>query len=220
MNNTILNLIKKSRIAVLAIITFSIVYTANCQMPVNDILTQKAPEKFSARFETTKGIFEIQAERNLSPLAVDRLYQLIQSNYFADIPFYRAVKDFVVQFGSMDSTIDNEWSKHIIPDEPVKASNTKGAMSFARAGKETRGTQLFINLKDNSRLDTVSYGETLGFPVIARVTKGLDVIDSIYTGYKDAPRELIDSTVTDIPAFLKTKFPKLDYIIKASVIRE
>lgn len=215
-----MNIIRKSRWAVLTVLAVSVLYVANCQMPDKDILSQKAPEKFSARFETTKGVFEIQAERNLSPLAVDRLYQLIKSNYFTNIPYYRAVKDFVVQFGTMDSIVDNEWSKHIIPDEPVMASNTKGAMSFARAGKETRGTQLFINLKDNSRLDTVSYGETLGFPVIAHVSKGLDVIDSIYTGYKDAPREMIDSTVTDIPAFLKLKFPKLDYIIKASIIKE
>ncbi|MCX6153169.1 MAG: peptidylprolyl isomerase [Candidatus Kapabacteria bacterium] len=182
-----------------------------------DILKLKAPEKFKAKFETTQGDFEVSIERKFSPMAVDRFYQLIKSGYFTDIPIYRVVKNFVAQFGTVDGALDSAWSKHIIIDEPVKMSNDTGTIAFARAGKNTRGTTLFINLKNNSRLDTVSYGETLGFPPFGKVTTGLDVIYKFYDGYGDEPRLKLDS-VPNAREFLKKNYPKLEYIKKAWVL--
>ena len=183
-----------------------------------DILQLKAPEKFKAKFETTKGDFEITAERKLSPLAVDRLYQLIKSGYFKDIPIYRVAPKFVAQFGTLDTLLDNAWSENVIIDEPVLKSNETGTISFARAGKNSRGSQLFINLRNNARLDTVSYGQTLGFPVVAYVSDGMDVVKDFYDGYNDEPRNKMDSTVTNVPEYLKKNFPKLDYIKSAVII--
>ena len=113
--------------------------------------SKKAPAKFTAKFVTTKGEFEVIAERNLSPLAVDRFYTLIRSNYFKNIPIYRVMKNFVAQFGTVNGHLDTLWSKEVILDEPVRRSNDTGTIAFARAGKNTRGTQLFINLKHNSK---------------------------------------------------------------------
>lgn len=183
-------------------------------------LKVKTPAEFKVRFETTKGSFEIKAERKLSPLAVDRFYKLLRSNYFTNIPFYRVVPNFVAQFGTLDTLLDNEISKDTIYDEPVLKSNETGTIAFARAGKNTRGTQLFINLKDNKRLDTVFYGETLGFPVFGWVTKGMDVVLQIYNGYADEPRQKMDSTIKDVKIFLKENYPKLDYINKAYIIEK
>lgn len=185
-----------------------------------EILKLKAQEKFVVRFETTKGDFEVTAERNLSPLAVDRFYQLVKSNYFTDIPLYRCVPDFVAQFGSIDTLIYGPWEKETIVDEPVLKSNTAGTIAFARATKNTRSCQLFINFKDNTRLDTVYYGETLGFPVFGYVSKGMDVVNQFYTGYQDEPRKKMDSSIKDAPAYLKKNYPKLDYIKKAYVLSE
>ncbi len=185
-----------------------------------EILSLKSPDSFLVKFETTKGNFKLKIERKYSPLAVDRFYQLVKSNYFTNIPIYRAVKNFVIQFGTLDTNIDNAWSSHILIDEPVLKSNKEGSISFARAGKNTRGSQLFINLKDNARLDTVSYGETLGFPAFGEVVEGLDVVHSIYTGYNDEPRMKLDSSIIDINKYLKDNFPNLDYINKAYFISE
>lgn len=184
-----------------------------------DIYSQKAPETFKAKFITTKGEIEITAQREFSPLAVDRFYQLIISGYFTNLPFYRGVPNFVIQFGTLDTILDNKWSEHIILDEPVKKSNDVGTIAFARAGKNTRGTQLFINLKNNARLDTVSYGETLGFPAFGWVSKGMEVVNKICVDYNDEPRKKLDSTVKDVNSFLKTNFPNLDYIKSAYVIK-
>jgi cyclophilin family peptidyl-prolyl cis-trans isomerase len=181
-------------------------------------LELKAPEIFKAKFETSKGDFEITAERKFSPLAVDRFYQLIKSGYFTDITIYRVVPNFVAQFGTLDTNLDNAWSSHILNDEPVIKSNDTGTVAFARAGKNSRGTQLFINLKNNARLDTVSYGETLGFPAFAYVSKGMDIVNLFYKGYGDEPRQKLDSAISNIPKFIKKNYPNLDYIKSAVII--
>jgi cyclophilin family peptidyl-prolyl cis-trans isomerase len=184
-----------------------------------EILKLKAPEKFVVKFETTKGEFEITAERNLSPLAVDRFYQLVKSNYFSGVPFYRCVPNFVAQFGDLDSLVNLAWDKEIIVDEPVMKSNLEGTIAFARAGKNTRSCQLFINIRDNKRLDTLS-GETKGFPVFGYVSKGMEVVKKFYTGYQDEPRKKMGSKEKNIPEYLKTNFPKLDYIKKAYILEK
>lgn len=181
------------------------------------LLQLKAPEIFHAVFETTKGNFEVTAERKYSPLAVDRFYQLIESGYFTDVPFYRVISKFVAQFGTVDGRLDSAWSKHIILDEPVLKSNDSCTIAFARGGKNTRGTQLFINFKNNARLDTVSYNETLGFPVFAYVCSGMETVNSLYSGYGDEPRLKLDSVTVNTPAFIKNQYPKLDYIKKAYI---
>jgi peptidyl-prolyl cis-trans isomerase A (cyclophilin A) len=183
-----------------------------------EIINQKAPAEFKARFETTAGNFEVTAERKYSPQAVDRFYQLITNKYFTDIPIYRVINNFVAQFGTVDGELDSAWSKYIIYDEPVIKSNEVGTIAFARAGKNTRGTQLYINLKNNFKLDTVSYGETLGFPAFAYVSKGMDVVNKFYKEYGDEPRLKLDSIASNAVEFFKSKYPKLDYIKKAYVI--
>jgi cyclophilin family peptidyl-prolyl cis-trans isomerase len=119
----------------------------------------------------------------------------------------------------LDTVLDKKWSDHIILDEPVRKSNDIGTLSFARAGKNTRGTQLFINLKNNARLDTVSYGETLGFPAFGWVSGGMDVVKKICVDYNDEPRKKLDSIKEDVDSFLKKNFPDLDYIKKAVILK-
>jgi peptidyl-prolyl cis-trans isomerase A (cyclophilin A) len=181
------------------------------------LLKEQAPASFKARFETTKGDFEILAQREWSPFAVDRLYQLITLEYFAETPQYRVVEDFVAQFGNLDSLSNAKWQQVKIPDEVVVVSNERATISFARGGKETRGTQLFINLKDNNpRLDTLNYNDVIGFPVIAKVTKGMEVVDS-FAAYGNEPMSTLDSVANVVDHF-KMNYPEMDYIIKAYII--
>jgi peptidyl-prolyl cis-trans isomerase A (cyclophilin A) len=73
---------------------------------------QQAPDYFQARFETTKGDFDIEARREWAPTGVDRLYQLIKSGFYEDIALFRVVPDYVVQFGiHNDSTLNKAWQK-------------------------------------------------------------------------------------------------------------
>lgn len=182
-------------------------------------LTKEAPLTFKARFETTKGNFDIVARRAWSPKGVDRLYQLIKYGYYDDVAIFRVVPNFVAQFGiHNDSLINKSWRKGI-DDEPVLAKNDSMTISFARGGQRTRSNQIFINLKNNNRLDELEYSGVKGFPVIAKVIAGKDVVLKFYDGYGDKLGRKQDSINKFGNKFLREKFPKVDYIKKAYFIK-
>lgn len=178
-----------------------------------------APETYTARFETTKGSFDVKVTRERSPKAADRFYQLVKYRYFDKGMFYRVNPGFVAQFGSTDSTNYNRWNSIKVPDEKVLTGNKRGALSFARGGKATRRTDLFINLKDNFRLDTLFYNDVKGFPTFGEVINGMEVVDSLHSGYSDTTMSTLDLMYEDKAAFLK-KYPKLDLIEKIYLLKE
>ena len=182
-------------------------------------LTEKSPEYFTARFETTKGNFDIEAKREWSPLAVDRLYQLIKNGFYKDIALYRVVPNFVAQFGIHDNKEVNQfWNRYKIDDEPVVEKNKAMTISFARAGKKSRGTNLFINLKNNRNLDNVNFGGVKGFPVVAKVISGKEIVMKFYDGYGDKLGMKQDSINTYGNDFIKRKFPETDFILNAYIL--
>lgn len=175
-----------------------------------------APENFVTRFETSKGNFDVQIRRAASPKGVDRFYQLVQHRFFDKTVFYRVVPNFVAQFGIIDSTATALWKENKIPDEPVLESNLKGAISYARGGKETRHDHLFINLKNNQRLDTIMAGGVRGYPPFGTVIKGMDVMESLYSGYDNETMSKVDSL--NYTQLLQA-FPKLDLINKVYILK-
>jgi len=177
---------------------------------------KKAPDYFKAGFETTKGTFVIESYREWSPYGVDRLYRLITEDYFTDIPLYRVVEGFVAQFGTFEPEERTKWGELGLPDEPVLMSNYRGTVAYARLGPETRSSQLYINLVNNARLDTVNFNDVIGFPVIARVVSGMEVADT-FTAYGNEPPMAAD-TVDYPPAFFREKFPDMDYILSAKIL--
>ena len=175
---------------------------------------EKAPDRFRVRFDTTKGPFTVEVERSLSPRGADRFYNLVQIGFFRDIALFRVLDGFVVQFGiSGDPGISGKWKTATIKDEPTKASNLKGFITYANAGKDTRTTQFFINLGDNVNLDQ------RGFPPFGKVVEGMSVVESFYSDYGERASQnqgLIQSQGNN---YLKSKFPKLDYIKTASLVK-
>jgi peptidyl-prolyl cis-trans isomerase A (cyclophilin A) len=146
-------------------------------------LHAKTPGTFKAQFTTTKGDFVIEVHRDWAPLGADRFYNLMSQEFFTDVAFFRAIPNFMVQFGiSGKPKIAAAWEHANFKDDPVKESNKRGTITFATAGPNTRTTQFFINLKDNVFLDrqgNAPFGEV--------VENGMDVVDKIYNGYGDGP---------------------------------
>jgi cyclophilin family peptidyl-prolyl cis-trans isomerase len=182
-------------------------------------LSQKAPETFKARFETTQGTFDIEAKREWSPKGVDRLYQLIKYGYYNDVAIYRVVPNFVAQFGiHNDSLINTSWRKGI-DDEPVVLKNDAMTISFARGAVKSRSNQIFINLKDNNSLDTSDYSGVVGFPAVAKVIDGKENVLKFYSGYGDK-LGMQQASINKLGnSFLREKYPKVDYIIKAYLLK-
>lgn len=182
-------------------------------------IEEKSRDKFYARFETSKGEFEIEFNRKLSPKAVDRVYQQIKHKFYNNVLFYRVVPNFVAQFGHMDSTATvHNWDRFKVDDEPVAGSNTKGTISYARAGVNSRGNHLFINLKDNIRLDTIFYNKVKGFPPLGKVTKGMEVVEQLYAAYGNETMKVYDTLAVKRKLFMK-RFPKLDSIKRVVIIK-
>lgn len=206
----------------LSLLLLLITITTSCSKGLfNEKWTkQEAPKYFKARFETTQGNFDIEAKREWSPKAVDRLYQLIKSDFYTDVAIFRVVPNFVAQFGIHNNkTLNESWAKFRVNDEPVIKSNDKMTISFARGGRKSRSTQIFINFKNNKRLDNLSYGGVKGFPVVAEVTDGKENIMNFYSGYGEKPTNKQDSIGKYGNDYLKRKFPKVDYITKAYIIK-
>jgi peptidyl-prolyl cis-trans isomerase A (cyclophilin A) len=180
-------------------------------------LTAKAPESFKVKVETTKGNFTVEVTRSLAPNGADRFYNLVRSGYFKDIAFFRVISGFMCQFGIHgDPKVSAAWKSAQIQDDPVKASNTRGAITFATAGPNTRTTQLFINFGDNANLDK------MGFSPFGKVVEGMDVVDKINNEYGEGapggrgPRQ--DRIQSEGNAYLKKDFPNLDHIKSASIL--
>jgi cyclophilin family peptidyl-prolyl cis-trans isomerase len=181
---------------------------------------EQAPEYFKARFETSQGNFDIEAKREWSPEGVDRLYQLIKSEFYTDIAIFRVVPNFVAQFGIHNDSILNEsWRKYKIQDEPVIEKNVKGSISFARGGVKSRTTQIFINLKDNNRLDEIDYSGVKGFPVIAKVISGMENVAKFHDGYGDKLGMRQDSIQKYGNQFIRKNYPEIDFIYKAYLLK-
>ncbi len=182
-----------------------------------------APDSFVVAFETSAGRFDMIARRALAPIGVDRFYALVSEGFFDGARFFRVVPGYVVQFGiPADSAVGAAWRGKRIPDESVRASNVRGTIAFARGGPETRSAQLFINLVDNPKLDTLA---TIGFPPIGEVLgDGMMVVDSLYGGYGEgAPRGLgppQDSIRLQGEPYLAREFPLLDRIVRAWIVKQ
>jgi peptidyl-prolyl cis-trans isomerase A (cyclophilin A) len=179
---------------------------------------EHSPDSYSARLLTSKGEVDIAVTRAWSPAAADRFYQLVKHHALDGMLFYRVVPNFVAQFGEIDSTVEQRWKKSVMPDEPVLQGNTRGRISFARGGKDSRSIHLFINLKDNNRLDTVFYNDTRGFPAFGEVSQGMAVVDALYQGYSNATMDLVDTLGANRRKFM-ARFPLLDSIQKASLLK-
>jgi homoserine O-acetyltransferase len=212
--------LNNAKLNLLIIITLLVLFSA-CFKPTfkSKWLKEQAPANFIVRFETTKGVFDVEITREWSPLAADRFYQTVKHRYYNNTVFYRVVPNFVAQWGNNDTSALKLWEPYKLADEPVVQNNLKGFMSYARSGKETRGSTLFINLKDNQRLDTIIANGVKGYPPFGKVIRGMNVVDSLYNGYAGSTMSKLD-TLQKYPALFFKQFPKLDKINKAYVIKK
>ncbi len=179
--------------------------------------TERAPDRFRVRFETTKGSFVVEVTRAWAPRGADRFYNLVRARYYDDVAFFRVISGFMVQFGiNGDPRVNAAWRVAPIPDDPVTQSNRRGMVTYAMAGPDTRTTQLFVNFKDNTGLDSQ------GFAPFGRVVEGLTVVDSLYSGYGEgAPRGLGPDqgrAQAEGNGYLRGSFPKLDFVKTARVV--
>ncbi len=180
--------------------------------------TEKAPEVFKAKFSTTKGDFVIEVHRAWAPYGADRFYNLVKIGFFDGVEFFRVIDGFMAQVGIHgDPAVAAKWRDATIPDDPaIGQHNTRGAVTFATAGPNTRTTQFFLNFKDNSFLDSS------GFPPFGKVVEGEAVLDQLYRGYGEGAPQGAGPDQGRLQregnAYLKSDFPNLDSVKTARLV--
>ncbi len=179
--------------------------------PLPATVDETAPARFRIDFETSRGPFLVEVTRSQAPHGADRLYSLVKAKYFDGSRFYRVVPGFMVQWGAAaDPAVTKAWDR-TFPDDPVKGTNTRGAVTFAALSQpDSRSTHLFINYADNARLGS------LGFAPVGTVVKGMENVDRIYSGDGENPDQ--SEIQEQGNAYLQKQFPRLDYIITARLV--
>jgi cyclophilin family peptidyl-prolyl cis-trans isomerase len=190
--------------------------------PTPEELVTPAPDSFRVEFQTTRGSFLVMAHRDWAPFGVDRFYFLVSNGYYDDTYFFRVVPESLAQWGISGSpSVNAVWRHRRIADDPEVRSNQRGMVALARGGPHSRTVQLYVNRRDNARLDTLN---GFGFPPIAQVIEGMAVVDSLYGGYGSGPPRgtgpAQDSIETEGNAYLRRRFPLLDRVVTARVTQQ
>jgi cyclophilin family peptidyl-prolyl cis-trans isomerase len=183
--------------------------------PASAAMNERAPDAFRVDFETSEGDFAVEVHRQWAPRGTDRFYNLVRHGFYDGQRFFRVRAGYIAQFGLPgDPAITAVWKGRAMPDDPVKESNRRGTLAYAMTGPDTRTTQIFINLAENTHLDAE------GFAPFARVVRGMDVVDRLYAGYGEAAgggmrggkQGRIEAGGNE---YLQREFPELDHIERA-----
>ena len=163
--------------------------------------------------EGDKGVIVIEVHRDWAPLGADRFYNLVKNGFYDGCRFFRVLDGFMAQVGmNGDPSIQRVWGNANFRDDPVKGSNKRGYVTFAKASApNSRSTQFFINYGDNSRLD----GD--GFAPFGQVVTGMDLVDMLYKGYGSSNVPDQGRITAEGNAYLMKEYPKLDFIKKATI---
>jgi len=174
--------------------------------------SQTAPAQFKVKFATSKGGFTVEVKREWAPRGADRFYGLVKNGYYDNVRFFRVIPGFMAQFGIHGSPeVNSVWKNVTIQDDPVVESNTRGTISFAMRGPNTRTTQIFINFADkNARLDKG------GFAPFAKVVEGMNVVDQINSDSGERPIQ--PRIQAEGNEYLNAEFPQLDYVKTARIL--
>lgn len=168
------------------------------------------------------GKFILEIHPEWAPLGAARFLELVDGdgkgndNFWKGLRFFRVIEGFMAQFGIPGKPeVAQQWRERKILDDPVVQSNLRGFVSFATSGQDSRTTQMFINLVDNTNLDG------MGFAPFAKVlekegSSGMDVVDQIYNGYGEGAPNGQGPEQGRIQSegnkYLKRYFPNLSYV--------
>lgn len=173
-----------------------------------------------------KGRFQIVVVPEWAPLGAERFLQLVDEGFFNGAPMFRAVHDFLVQFGiSKNQLANRKWSSATIQDDPKQGIRIRrGTLAFAGNGKNSRSMQMFIALTDHAWPHLGKEPWETPFAYVLPQDY-VDVVSKINTEYGDmAPFNRNGVDVNKLwnqgIEYLDREFPKLDYLTFCERLQE
>ncbi len=145
-----------------------------------------------ARFETSKGTFDIELFEDKAPKTTGNFITLVEKGFYNGLIFHRVIDGFMIQGGCPKGN-GTGGPGYTIPDEfhPDLRHSGEGILSMANAGPNTGGSQFFITLAKTEWLDG-------HHAVFGKVIKGMDVVKTIgkveTDPFRDRPYEDVKIT--------------------------
>jgi peptidyl-prolyl cis-trans isomerase A (cyclophilin A) len=135
----------------------------------------------NVKIVTSMGDIVVQLEPAKAPKSVDNFVQYVKAGHYNGTIFHRVIDGFMIQGGGMTPDMKEKPTRAPIPLESKNGlSNVRGTLAMARTNVPDSATaQFFINVKDNSFLDSARSPDGNGYAVFGKVISGMDVVDKI-----------------------------------------
>jgi len=138
-----------------------------------------------AHVNTTAGNFVIEINPSWSPIGAQHFLDLVESGFYDGQKVFRVIPNFLVQFGyNGDPAVNSRVMSTKIKDDRFRVSNFRGYVAFAGNAKNSRGTNVFINLVDNFFID---HRDVWATPFGRIDSEGMKVVESFYSQYNSLP---------------------------------
>ncbi|MFA4948906.1 MAG: HEAT repeat domain-containing protein [Candidatus Krumholzibacteriia bacterium] len=126
------------------------------------------------RVSTSRGDIEILLYGDEAPAAVRSILALAQAGFYDGSVFHRIVPGFVIQGGCPRG---DGWGDagFLLRNEINGYRYERGTVGMADSGKDTAGSQFFITHTPQPHLNG-------RYTIVGRVTKGMEVVDTIEEG--------------------------------------
>jgi len=136
---------------------------------------------------TSMGDVTIELFDAKMPITTENFRKLVEKKFYDGTIFHRVISGFMIQGGDPEGTGYGGPGYSIKDELPTDNRNARGTISMANSGPNTGGSQFFINVVDNNRLDPKH-------PAFGKVVSGMDVVDQISkvpTDQMDRPRKAV-----------------------------
>jgi peptidyl-prolyl cis-trans isomerase B (cyclophilin B) len=146
-------------------------------------------KNYVARFDTSKGSFDIHLFAAQAPITVNNFVFLARDGFYDGLNFHRVISNFMAQGGCPLGTGTGgpgyKWA-----DEPGALKlrhDAAGTLSMANAGPNTNGSQFFITHLPTPHLDGkhAVFGRVMG--------EGQKIVDALRVGDKINSVSIIES---------------------------
>ena len=160
---------EKKIITILIVLSFILLIYFILEMP--EIITKNQTNAKRVKLETNFGPIILELYEDM-PITAGNFEKLVEDDFYDGVIFHRVIDGFMVQGGDPTGTGTGGPGYTIEDEFREDNSNDRGAISMANAGPGTGGSQFFINLVDNSYLDS-------RHPAFGKIIEGMDVVDKI-----------------------------------------
>ena len=144
--------------------------------PIGYQLEKPSDGEDIAVFETSMGTVKMRLFPKEAPKAVENFKKLIEKEYYTGLIFHRVINNFMIQTGDPngDGTGgESIWGGKFKDEFNPNLLNLRGAVAMANSGKDTNGSQFFINQAPVSALS------------------GWDYFQKAYEVYKKSPEAFV-----------------------------